>query len=51
MITPTRHRFVDLASAEQRAEAAAWWEELTAAGGEGMVVKPAHPPTAGCSPG
>ncbi len=42
VITPTRHRFVDLASAEQRAEAAAWWEELTAAGGEGMVVKPAH---------
>ena len=42
VITPTRHRFVDLGSAEQRAEASAWWEELTAGGGEGMVVKPAH---------
>ncbi len=42
VITPTRHRFVDLGSAEQRADAAAWWVELTAAGGEGMVVKPAH---------
>ncbi len=26
--------------AESRARGAAWWEELTAAGGEGMVVKP-----------
>ncbi|HCB06908.1 MAG TPA: polynucleotide kinase-phosphatase [Nocardioides sp.] len=42
LITSTRHRFVELGSAEQRADAAAWWEELTAAGGEGMVVKPAH---------
>jgi polynucleotide kinase-phosphatase len=42
VITPTRHRFVDLSSTEQRAEAEAWWEELTAVGGEGMVVKPAH---------
>jgi len=25
---------------ESRAEAAAWWEHLTATGGEGMVVKP-----------
>lgn len=41
VITPTRHRFVDLASAEQRAAATTWWEALTAAGGEGMVVKPA----------
>jgi polynucleotide kinase-phosphatase len=41
VVTPTRHRFVDLGSAEERAEAAAWWESLTAAGGEGMVVKPA----------
>ena len=51
LITPTRHRFVDLGSAEQRAEAAAWWEELTAAGGEGMVVKPAHLVDAGVQPG
>ncbi|NUL49159.1 polynucleotide kinase-phosphatase [Cellulosimicrobium funkei] len=31
---------VDLASAESETAATAWWEELTAAGGEGMVVKP-----------
>jgi polynucleotide kinase-phosphatase len=42
LITPTRHCFVDLSSARQRAEAADWWLELTAAGGEGAVVKPAH---------
>jgi polynucleotide kinase-phosphatase len=43
LITHTRHRFVDLASTEQRAEATRWWLELTAAGGEGMVVKPVTP--------
>jgi polynucleotide kinase-phosphatase len=42
LITPTRHRFVDLSSARERAEAADWWLELTGAGGEGAVVKPAH---------
>ncbi|CPU67747.1 polynucleotide kinase-phosphatase [Mycobacteroides abscessus] len=31
---------VDLADEASRAEGTAWWEELTAAGGEGMVVKP-----------
>jgi polynucleotide kinase-phosphatase len=41
-ITPTRHRFVDLSSERERAEAADWWLELTSAGGEGVVVKPAH---------
>lgn len=41
-ITPTRHRFVDLSSGQARAEAANWWLELTSAGGEGVVVKPAH---------
>jgi polynucleotide kinase-phosphatase len=51
VITPTRHRFVDLASVEQRAGAAAWWVELTAAGGEGMVVKPAHPVDGRAQPG
>lgn len=38
VVTPTRHRFVDLGDPEQRAEATRWWEELTASGGEGMVV-------------
>jgi len=36
----TRHRDVDLADANACAGAIAWWEEVTAAGGEGMVVKP-----------
>lgn len=42
LITPTRHRFVDLTSRAERDAATAWWLELTAGGGEGMVVKPAH---------
>jgi protein phosphatase len=36
----TERRVVDLADPESQASATAWWEELTAAGGEGMVVKP-----------
>ncbi|HEX4811646.1 MAG TPA: polynucleotide kinase-phosphatase, partial [Nonomuraea sp.] len=45
LIKHTEHVFVDLGSAESRAAATAWWESLTAAGGEGMVVKPAaHTP-------
>ncbi|ARU50937.1 polynucleotide kinase-phosphatase [Cellulosimicrobium cellulans] len=36
----TRRVVVDLADDTSRAEGTAWWEELTAAGGEGMVVKP-----------
>ena len=35
----TRYRSVDLADADACAVAIGWWEELTAAGGEGMVVK------------
>lgn len=31
----------DTADADSRAAATAWWSELTEAGGEGMVVKPA----------
>ncbi|GAA2755574.1 polynucleotide kinase-phosphatase [Actinopolymorpha rutila] len=42
LITPTRHRFVDLASPDERDAATQWWLDLTADGGEGMVVKPAH---------
>ncbi|SDH38281.1 polynucleotide kinase-phosphatase [Nonomuraea jiangxiensis] len=41
LITRTEHVFVTLDSPESRAEATAWWEAMTAAGGEGMVVKPA----------
>jgi hypothetical protein len=43
LITPTRHRFVDLASERERADAVEWWLDLTQNGGEGMVVKPGHP--------
>ena len=31
---------VDTSDADVGAAGVAWWEELTAAGGEGMVVKP-----------
>ncbi|MFC4453732.1 polynucleotide kinase-phosphatase [Deinococcus sonorensis] len=37
----TAHRRVDLNDPERCDEAEAWWLALTAAGGEGMVVKPA----------
>ena len=36
----TRRRVVDLNDESAVREATAWWEELTGAGGEGMVVKP-----------
>lgn len=36
----TSHRMVDLLDPDSCASATAWWEELTANGGEGMVVKP-----------
>jgi polynucleotide kinase-phosphatase len=51
VVTPTRHRYVDLSSAAERAAATDWWLELTGAGGEGMVVKPAHLVGGGVQPG
>ena len=36
----TSYRAVDVLDTESCASAAAWWEELTERGGEGMVVKP-----------
>jgi hypothetical protein len=51
LITATRHRVVDLASAQERQAATQWWLDLTAAGGEGMVVKPAHPAAGRIQPG
>jgi protein phosphatase len=36
----TPYRTVDLAAPSMEAAATEWWEELTEAGGEGMVVKP-----------
>ncbi len=40
IILATRHKFVELADEVSVNEAIDWWLELTAAGGEGMVVKP-----------
>ena len=40
LLLATPYRVVELAEPESRAAAIAWWETLTAAGGEGMVVKP-----------
>jgi protein phosphatase len=36
----TPHLLVDLVDNESQSRASTWWEEMTAAGGEGMVVKP-----------
>lgn len=41
LIAPTRRLFTSTTDLASAAEATAWWEQLTAAGGEGMVVKPA----------
>jgi protein phosphatase len=40
IVTKTHWKQVALADEAACAEAATWWEERTAAGGEGMVVKP-----------
>ncbi|MGA0603501.1 polynucleotide kinase-phosphatase [Caulobacter sp. KR2-114] len=40
VVTRTRWRRVDLADDVACAEVCDWWEQLTASGGEGMVVKP-----------
>ncbi|MGV9817648.1 polynucleotide kinase-phosphatase [Nocardia xishanensis] len=40
LFTPTRRVVVNLADPDDEAAATTWWTELTAAGGEGMVVKP-----------
>lgn len=40
LIRSTRRIVVSTDSPESRAAGSKWWEELTAAGGEGMVVKP-----------
>ncbi|MCL2468104.1 MAG: polynucleotide kinase-phosphatase [Micrococcales bacterium] len=44
-LTSTRRRYVHLADEAQVDEATRWWLDLTAAGGEGMVVKPLDPVT------
>jgi protein phosphatase len=40
LLLATPHKVVSLHESEAVADAVAWWQELTAAGGEGMVVKP-----------
>ncbi|HEY5202776.1 MAG TPA: polynucleotide kinase-phosphatase, partial [Acidothermaceae bacterium] len=40
LVIATRHIIVDTTDADAEIAATAWWEEMTAAGGEGMVVKP-----------
>jgi protein phosphatase len=40
LVIATRHVVVDTTDADAEDAATAWWEEMTAAGGEGMVVKP-----------
>ena len=47
LVRGTRHRYVDLADAASEEAATTWWNELTGAGGEGMVVKPAANSTRG----
>jgi polynucleotide kinase-phosphatase len=41
LLTETRRTTADTADPDSMAAATGWWEDLTAAGGEGMVVKPA----------
>lgn len=40
LLKATARRFVDLEETASVEAATTWWQELTAAGGEGMVVKP-----------
>jgi protein phosphatase len=47
VIKPTRHVVADLAEPGAEAAVTAWWEKITGAGGEGMVVKPLTPVTRG----
>jgi protein phosphatase len=41
LVRRTEHRFVDVTDPESETVATEWWTAMTAAGGEGMVVKPA----------
>jgi protein phosphatase len=40
ILLKTRYRVVEVEDEEQVAAATQWWEDMTEAGGEGMVVKP-----------
>jgi protein phosphatase len=41
LVRRTERRLLDVTEPDEVAAATGWWERLTAAGGEGMVVKPA----------
>jgi protein phosphatase len=41
LVRKTGHRYVDVTDPDSEATATQWWTEMTEAGGEGMVVKPA----------
>ncbi len=41
LVAPTRRVYADTTDPDSVSAATAWWQDLTAAGGEGMVVKPA----------
>jgi protein phosphatase len=41
LVATTRRTFIDTTDPDAVAGGTGWWEELTTAGGEGMVVKPA----------
>jgi protein phosphatase len=43
LVRPTRNVVVNVTDPEQITAAVTWWESLTDAGGEGMVVKPVTP--------
>ena len=40
LLVATAHRTIDVTDEASRSEGIRWWEELTARGGEGIVVKP-----------
>ncbi|HYR08141.1 MAG TPA: polynucleotide kinase-phosphatase [Longimicrobium sp.] len=40
LLYATEHRVVDVTDPDSQAATIAWWEQMTGAGGEGMVVKP-----------
>ena len=40
LLLATPHKTIDVTDPDSVTEGVAWWEELTARGGEGMVVKP-----------
>lgn len=40
LLLATPYRVVDLTDEASQQQGTAWWEELTASGGEGMVIKP-----------